>query len=366
MTYVERMLKVFIVGFALHPKEILAEIGQRLRRQGGSNAQVQRLRSMTREAPLLLRIETINVCNAACSFCSYTAMKRKKRVMSMALFEKVVKDYADMGGGPVTLTPLQGDALLDPHLLERIRILEANPKINQITLTTNAIALERYSDDDIRYLLKALDVIQLSIGGLDAETYKTVYAVDRYEKVRQSMERLLELKQSVPQHAAIAFAFRTNDWRFELRFRRQIKELRQRGVFVSHLWAYSNLSGLVKSDKERNLVVADGPSKLEGACIHPSVNMAVLSDGTVTACGCADIEGSGLMLGHVEKDSLSAMWSGAKRKGLLDSFEKGKPPAMCRRCASYEPDSIFSYEFFKDAKPHQPLSRTFFHLWWGG
>jgi MoaA/NifB/PqqE/SkfB family radical SAM enzyme len=365
MKYFERMAKVLVVGMTLYPRETLASVLRRLKPASKEDPQVLRLRAITREAPLLLRIETINVCNAACAFCSYTEMKRKKGVMSMAMFEKIVKDYADMGGGPVSLTPVQGDALLDPHLIDRVRILEANPKINQITLTTNAIALERYSDDDVCYLLKTLDCIQLSIGGLDAETYRTMYSADRYEKVQQSMERLLKLKGSVPRHAGIAFAFRTNDWLFELRFRRKIREFRRRGVFISHIWLFDNYSGLVKSDKRRNLVVVDRSSKQESACIYPSVNMAVLSDGRVTACGCTDIEGSGLMIGDVEKEALSAIWSGKKRKGMLDSFEKGKPPIMCQRCTAYQPDSVFSRLYFKDVKPHQPLSRKFFHLFWG-
>ena len=365
MKYFERMVKVFVVGMALYPRETLASVWRRLKPASRMEPQVLLLRAITREAPLLLRIETINVCNAACAFCSYREMKRKKGVMSMALFEKIVKDYADMGGGPVSLTPVQGDALLDPHLLDRVRRLEEDPKINQITLTTNAIALERYSDDDVCYLLKTLDCIQLSIGGLDAETYKTMYAVERYEKVRQSMERLLKLKERVPDHGGIAFAFRTNDWRFEFRFRRQIKELRLKGVFISHIWLFDNYSGLIKSDKRRNIVVVDKLSKQDSACIYPSVNMAVLSDGRVTACGCTDIEGSGLMIGDVEKESLSAIWSGKKRTGMLDSFEKGKPPLMCQKCTAYQPDSVFSRPYFKDVRPHQPLSRKFFHLFWG-
>jgi MoaA/NifB/PqqE/SkfB family radical SAM enzyme len=365
MNYVERMLKVLTVGMAFYPRETLASVLRRLKPASKMDPQVLRLRAITREAPLLLRIETINVCNAACAFCSYTGMKRKKGVMSMALFEKIVKDYADMGGGPVSLTPVQGDALLDPHLIERIRILEANPKINQITLTTNAIALDRYSDEEVCYLLKTLDCIQLSIGGLDAETYRTMYSVDRYEKVQQSMNRLLKLKQSIPKHSAIAFAFRTNDWRFELRFKRQIKELRSKGVFISHIWLFDNYSGLVKSDKKRNLVVVDTFSKQDRVCIYPSVNMAILSDGKVTACGCTDIEGGGLVIGHTEKNSLADIWSGKIRREMLDSFERGQPPIMCQRCSAYQPDSVFSRHYFKDVRPHQSLSRDFYHLFWG-
>lgn len=285
----------------------------------------------------------------------------------MSLFEKVVEDYADMGGGPVSLTPVGGDALLDPHLIERVKILYEHPLINQITLTTNAIALERYSDDEVCYLLEALDCIQVSIGGLDAATYGTMYAVDRSEKVQSALGRLLKLKDTVSHPAHIIFAFRTNDWRFEIRFRRKINEYRKQGVFVSHVWTYANYAGLVKSDDKLKLVVLDSTPGQQANCLYGCISMAVCWDGRITACGCADIEGEALQIGNAAVNSLQDVWCGNKRVEILASFRKGTPPGICRRCSAYLPDFVvFSRPCFNKFEKHQSLPLDFFQRFWGG
>ncbi|WP_053549685.1 radical SAM protein [Desulfuromonas soudanensis] len=324
------------------------------------------MQTLTREAPLILQIETTNVCNAACIFCAYSAMQRPKGVMSMALFDKLVNDYAGMGGGPVSLTPVVGDALLDPHLLERLRLLSAHPLVNQITMTTNAIALDRYADDEVRFLLESLDGIQVSIGGLDAETYKTLYGVDRFPQVKAAMERLLTLKDGVESGANLTFAFRTNDWTFELRFKRQLDEYRRRGVFVSHIWTYANYSGVIKSDSRMNLQVNETEAKTTTTCVYPCVHMAVCWDGRVTACGCADFEGKSLWVGQAQENSLAELWHGEKRSRILESFTSGRLTPICRQCTAYQADTLFAQPLFRDVIPRQPLTLEYLHNFWGG
>jgi len=364
-------MKILFIGIMQSPSGVLTEIRRRLFPvpQNEETSQVQRIRELTHEAPLILQIETVNTCNAACKFCAYKSMKRKKGVMSMPLFRKVVSDYAAMGGGPVSLTPVGGDALLDPHLIDRLRILEDNSKINQVSLTTNAIALERYSDEEVCYLLKTLACIQVSIGGLDPTTYKTLYAVDRFDKVQKALERLLKLKGLISQPANITFAFRTNDWRFERRFRRKINEYRKQGVFISHVWMYANYAGLVKSDEKKNLVVLDSPAKTKtpANCIYGCISMAVCWDGRITACGCADIEADALPIGNAGTDSLADVWSGTRRLEILDSFMKGTPAEICRKCSAFQPDTTaFPRRYFKKFNAHEPLPIDFYREFWGG
>jgi MoaA/NifB/PqqE/SkfB family radical SAM enzyme len=363
----ERMLKTLAAGFADSPLKTLAEIARRILPRRKASPQILLLQKISRETPLILQIETTNICNARCVFCAYTGMKREKGIMSMPLFERIVEEYATVGGGPVSLTPVVGDALLDPHLLERLRILGACPQVCQTSLTTNGIALDRYTDEELYRLLEWLDCIQVSIGGLETETYATLYGVDRLPQVQRGLERLMALRESVADPARITFAFRTNDWRFESRFRRELDEFRRRGVFVSHIWSYANYSGLIKSNNELNLAVVDGDVKKRETCIYASVHMAICRDGRITACGCADFEGDALGIGQAGQDSLGDVWAGRKRIGILDSFKKGNLAEICRNCSAYQPDSVvFSRIFCRDIKPHHPLPLEFFRQFWGG
>ena len=177
----------------------------------------------------------------------------------------------------------------------------------------------------------------------------------------------MKLRETLPQPAHITFAFRTNDWRFEKRFRQQINEYRQRGVFISSICTYANYSGLVKSDRKLNLSVLRNRKKKHIACIYPSVAMSICWDGRITACGCADFEGNKLMIGHAEKETLPEVWSGRKRRALLGSFGKMKAPLYCQQCSAYQPDTVtFSRRYCRGIEPHRPLPLEFFHELWGG
>lgn len=367
MRAAERALKTLVVGLARFPGATLVEAYRRFQRPRTETAETEALRSRVRSAPLILQVETTNACNAECVFCAYPRMKRKKGVMSLSLFEQLVAEYAAAGGGPVSLTPVVGDALLDPHLLERLAILERYPQVSQVSLTTNGIALHRYSDREVRRLLEVADQLQVSIGGLDAQTYKRLYGCDRFGEVREALQRLLALREEVPVPAGLSFAFRTDDWRFELRFRKELGGFRRRGVFVSHIWNYANYAGVVHSTAGAGLCVLDAPSLSKEPCIYPSVHIAVCWDGRITACGCADFEADALPLGWVGEGALAEVWTGPKRQGILDSFVAGRPPGMCRRCSAYQADSsVFSRPFCRGVVPHSPLPADFYRQFWGG
>src|SRR5947199_10131101 len=87
--------------------------------------------------PFELHLELTNLCNANCVFCPYQFQQREVQFMSDEVFEKAVGDYAAMGGGSVGLTPVVGDALIDPKFIDRVRYLRALPMIDRIWLTTN-------------------------------------------------------------------------------------------------------------------------------------------------------------------------------------------------------------------------------------
>lgn len=358
-------VKILLIELVCSPRATFGLVG-RLLLQRFATRQVAKLREITRQAPLILQIEGTNVCNAVCVFCANSHMQRPKGVMDLPLFEKIVESYAAMGGGPVSLTPVIGDALVDPHLMERLRILRSNPGITQISMTTNAIALERYSDEDVCRLLEASYCIQLSIGGLEAEEYRSLYGVDSFPQVEKAMDRLLRLNATVSDPAEITFAFRTNDRKFMSRHKEKLDGYRRAGAFVSHIWTYANYGGLVKDDPSRNLVVMKTGRLKAKPCLYASVAMSICWDGTVTACGCADFEGTRLTIGNAANESLADIWTAQKRHGLIDSFLQGNPPPVCRNCSAYQGDTTFAVPYFKKVEPHGTLPLEFYHQVWGG
>jgi radical SAM protein with 4Fe4S-binding SPASM domain len=181
------------------------------------------------------------------------------------------------------------------------------------------------------------------------------------------MERLLTLKDEVTRPPNINFAFRTNDWKFELRFYQQLEKYRLRGAFVSHIWKYDNYTGLVRNDKKRKIMVKHGNVRKRHTCIYPSMHMAIGWDGRITACGCVDFEGRALRIGQIGEDTLSQVWHGEKRKRILESFAQEKLFNICRNCSAFNPDTeIFSKSYCGSIEPHNPLTTEFFQNFWGG
>src|SRR4029077_10249148 len=63
-----------------------------------------------------------NICNAKCTFCAYPKVVANKTlqtgVMSFEVFKKAVDEWAAMGGQSLDLTPVVGDPLVDPGILQ--------------------------------------------------------------------------------------------------------------------------------------------------------------------------------------------------------------------------------------------------------
>jgi len=325
---------------------------------------MQRIRKSLEQRPLLLAIETVSLCNARCVFCVYPTMKRKKEIMPMDLFRKIIGEYSRLGGGALSLTPVMGDLFLDPFIIQRYEALDEFKNINQISFTTNGIALSKFSDDQLKYILNRSFLIQFSIGGLDPDTYKRLYEVNQFEAVMSSVKRVMRLNNEIQEKVHIILAFRTDNPQFENEYASQLDEFRRQGVIVSHISAYYNFGGTIKTDKvklKKNNIVAKRLT-----CALPLINPHVYSNGKITTCGCADAEGNGLIIGNGNKDTVIDSWRGKRRNSILNSFSRGKPPKLCQECTAYRPNTFLGSGIFKDVALDKKLPLDFYIKFMGG
>ena len=114
------------------------------------------------EVPALVHMETIAVCNAACSFCPYPGLERKGTRMSDALIEKIIQDLTDIPRElPFQLSPYKvSDPFLESRLFDILaRVNEKLPNA-AISLITNGSAL---TERNIDQLAKVRNVAYLSV-----------------------------------------------------------------------------------------------------------------------------------------------------------------------------------------------------------
>jgi len=325
---------------------------------------IHRIKKLVAKKPLFLAIETVSACNARCIFCAYPTMKREKAIMPMPLFRKVVDEYSRSGGGALSLTPVMGEPFLDPHIIERYKTLEQFKNIDQISLTTNGIALEKLSDDELKYILMRTFLIQFSLGGLDEETYKKLYRVDQLKNVLSSVNRVIALKREIKNKVHIILAFRTNNPNFEQDCGEELDKFRRQGVIISHISTFFNYGGVIGTN---DIVLKNSRvTSKKSICALPLIYPHVLSNGKVTNCGCADAEGNGLIIGDSSEETIADLWGGERRSNILNSFLKGTPPKLCQGCTAYRPSTFLGANIFKNVGQDRKLPLEFYIKFLGG
>ena len=309
------------------------------------NPQVDRLRTIIARRPLCLRVETTNVCNARCVFCAYIKTRRLKSIMPLDLCEKVVADYADMGGGAVNLTPIVGEPLLDPHLCDRLRILRANAAITRVSLVTNAIAWDHYSPEDQRFILESLDRVDISVGGLDADSYRRMYRVDAFDSVRSAVHAMCEIKLRHNLSLDINLEFRVDQPIERLLADPRMSAFRRKGISsIDAMNTFGNWGGMVDSEDvpvgarvvELERTTGRARQAKRNPCFVYYMSPAVTCDGSVTACGCMNAEARELIIGDIKSTHLQDIWSGAPLRRFIASFGADALPDICANCTSYQ------------------------------
>lgn len=66
-----------------------------------------------------LSIETTNICNSNCVFCANQKMKRKRMILDIALFKKIIDEYLSLGAEEVNFNAVIGEPFTDPFFVRK-------------------------------------------------------------------------------------------------------------------------------------------------------------------------------------------------------------------------------------------------------
>ena len=311
--------------------------------RGDDDRANERLDAYLRERPLVLNIETTNICNALCCFCAYPKLKRGKHEMTEELYAKIVRDYAEMGGGALILTPIVGDFFLDSQWKERLRVARSNPSIGMISVTTNAIALSEAADDDLRFYLVHTDFTQISLGGTTSETYFSMFGVDQFEAAVAGARRLAKLRNQIRPSYPLRVGFRVAD-AAATEASPLTHELLGLGFEVAIESEFGNWGGSVRADELPVGALLRRPKswrEKRNPCFVFFLGLFVASSGKVTVCGCMDANVDEV-IGDCNSQNLADIWKGQVYREIKKSFGTPEMPSICKRCSFYEDGVEFS------------------------
>ncbi|MGE5538433.1 MAG: radical SAM/SPASM domain-containing protein [Gemmatimonas sp.] len=286
-----------------------------------------------------ITIETTNICNANCNFCAYQFQERPTGVMSWELFEKVVRDFIDCGGGGVSLTPTVGDPLVDPHIVARLRWLKSQPAITGVGMYSNMISLARFTAAAL--VASGLDSLVVSTSGFDEAMYRRVYRSKMYRKVFQNIQDFAKANNA---------AGRPVDFKIDMRIDRPIREVMRTPDYrtianlvgaenIGFKRRYDNWAGkIAQRDLSGTMKLRRRPSFRRpriSPCSELYTGPIVYWDGRVGACGCRDVNASELIIGDASKQHLGDIWFGEEIKKLRREFLTPAVKDICKQCTHY-------------------------------
>jgi tetratricopeptide (TPR) repeat protein len=141
-----------------------------------------------------MNIGTVGRCNASCRSCPSSkdwTEHTPKYPMPMALFEKLIRGIVDLD---IVVTKqisfgLFGDSLIDPHVVERAKLVRELIPDAHLIVNTNGAA---YNREKHKELFDLVSFLAVHVESLDPETYHQLMAPLRAERVYPKIDMILE------------------------------------------------------------------------------------------------------------------------------------------------------------------------------
>lgn len=287
-----------------------------------------------------------NICNAKCTFCAYPKVVANKTlqtgIMSMEIFHKAVDEWAALGGTRLDLTPVVGDPLVDPGLLDKLD--HAVKKGMRVSLTTNAILMDK--NDNYRQLIdRGIREVYISTQGTSKERYEEIYGVKHFDEAISGIRHLLEYNRSRGEPIKIAIRFRNAEKPSEITrsklFKECLKPYFSEKVRVNYTVDFDNWGGTIKPENlSGNMRLRELPHQLNIPCAS-LFGVVVRHDGSVRLCGCRLVRSDldDLVVGNIREHSMKEIAESERAWKIIRGFYTGQRPETCKGCTMYQPVS---------------------------
>lgn len=262
-------------------------------------------------------IEITNKCNLSCSFCKKSIRPLKE--MSVSEFKEVIskiKDYTN-----TICLHVKGEPLLHSNLSEILNICDDN-NIN-ISLTTNGTLLKAKINELISH--ESLSKIHIS---LNAEVNNLDYlngifkAVSKFPQDKIIIYRLWAQKENKLDEKSTEIVEKLQDYYcLSTETVEKIKKEKNTKIDINK---YVDKDYLFEWPTVSN-------DKTNGFCEGLKSQLAILSNGTVTAC-CLDDDGI-INLGNIFEEDLKDILEKDKTKKIIEGFRDNKcVEELCQSC----------------------------------
>jgi len=291
-----------------------------------------------------LGCETINVCNARCSFCGYgkgedgkDADPRLKGKLEFETLRHALKLYAEAGGGVFSIEPILGEISVHPEWIDLIKEARRYPNITDVSSYSNGILLHRFGFEEI--LTSGLTVLNISSCLSNREAYQRLYGFDKFDQVVANIIGLLKTNMKLGYPVDIHLMARIDkphsDFFESDLYAELIRYIQPRKIFVEeeHWDDYRGIiskEGLPIGHTFRPTLEKSRP------CYALFRKLQVMIDGTIQACACRvepELWGGSIL----DYETLGEAWSSNRLEEIRNDWFEGDLPNCCKTCSHYQP-----------------------------
>jgi len=139
------------------------------------------------EQPFEISLETLALCNAACTFCPYPTLERKGEKMPSELIYRLIDEMAGFTL-PFTFSPFKvNEPLLDKRIFDICDAVAANT-LASIRIFTNGSPLTAKNIDRLAGL-ESIEHVWISLNSVNWEEYQDLMGLE-FDKVARNLDRL--------------------------------------------------------------------------------------------------------------------------------------------------------------------------------
>ncbi len=275
--------------------------------------------------PKVILVDNATYCNLRCSMCDYKNFIRKKQMMPINLYRKIIDEVACVAPSTRIWEIFIGDPCCCPDMHTRIEYAKS-VGLTDIVLNTNGNAL--YAKRSEEFIKSGLDGMYV---GVDARTQET------YSKLRIG-GTLKKVISNVLTYRDLLYKFGRKDQKLFVQFLYCDENKDEKNSFIS-FWKKEGINiklrtrvswaGLVDSPNLRSDIV-------RVPCKWGMDNMVICADGSVALCPvdahCA------VNCGDINFKTLMEVWNGIllQYRGYHVAGEFDKLPIFCKNCNDWQ------------------------------
>ena len=269
---------------------------------------------------LMVSLEPSNICNGKCIMCPYQKMTRKKEIMPMNFFKKIVNNCLPYGVRNFNLS-FYNEPFLDPFIFERIKYLKS--KKARVQLFSNGSVID--SEKIGKILESGLDEIIFSIDAAKKETYESIRRGLVFKKTINNILSLINRKKGLGLEKP----------KIKLNFTKQKLNEAEVEEFQS-FWIDKVDEISISQNDSRSETSKPFARKKKSFASFPCLRLwrefIIMSNGKVPLC-CIDYDGK-IILGDFNTQNLKEIWNSDNFKKIRQLHLNFKADAipLCKKC----------------------------------